>query len=167
MVLDTRQVVESAGLDVNLVSVGGTVGYDVAAVMDGVTEVRAGSYALLDNTYRSHTPQFEPAARVMTTVTSLPEDEIIITDGGGKSIGGEWGNPSVDNVIGAEVHGLSAEHVNLRRPAALGDSLSLGSKVWLTPADGATCANLHDYFFGIRDGCLESVWNISARGQYR
>jgi hypothetical protein len=29
------------------------------------------------------------------------------------------------------------------------------------------CANLHDYVHAIRDGRLEAVWDIAARGAYR
>lgn len=166
-VIETKNIIENDGLFVDKVSVGGTVGFDVVSEIEDVTEVRAGSYALLDGTYSTFEPQFAVAARVMTTVTSLPEAGIIITDGGGKSIGSEWGNPSVDNLTDVAVQGLSAEHVNLRRSLDVVDVPSIGSKVWFTPSDMRTCSNLHDYFFGVRDGILETVWNISARGRYR
>ena len=166
-VIETKNIIENDGLTVDRVSVGGTAEYDVVSGIDEVTEVRAGSYALSDGAHSRLAPQFGVAARVITTVTSLPETEIIITDGGGKSIGAEWGNPSVDNLAEVIVQGLSAEHVNLRRIADSVDAPSIGSKVWFTPADIGTCSNLHDYFFGVRGGVLESVWNISARGRYR
>ena len=166
-VLDTREMIESAGIEVGLVSVGGTYNYEVAAAMTGVTEVPAGSYALLDDTYRPFRTQFEPAARVMTTVSSLPEPGIVITDGGLKSIGSEWGDPSVYNVAGARVRGLSAEHANLQLDGDSDRGPGLDEKVWLTPADIGTCVNLHDYMFGVRGGRLELVWDIPARGRYR
>jgi 3-hydroxy-D-aspartate aldolase len=34
----------------------------------------------------------------------------------------------------------------------------------MVPASGDAAANLHDYFFGIRDGKVETVWPIEARG---
>ena len=47
-VLDTREMVEKAGMDVQVVSVGGTHKYEIVGDIDDVTEVPAGSYALMD-----------------------------------------------------------------------------------------------------------------------
>ena len=166
-VLDSRDAIEAAGIEVNVVSVGGTRSYQVAAATDGVTEISAGSYALMDQKHRAHRPEFQPAAMVMTTVTSAPEDGLVITDGGHKSIGGDFGLPFVENVAGALPRGLSAEHVTLMLGSESADRPGLGDKVWLTPWDIGTCVNLHDYIQGVRDGKLEVVWEMAARGQYR
>ena len=90
-----------------------------------------------------------------------------ITDGGGKSIGSDAGGPSVDNVPGARSLSLSAEHGTLALEPASKAVLELGDKVWYTPWDIGTCVNLHDYMFLARDGRLEAVWAIAARGRYR
>ena len=42
-----------------------------------------------------------------------------------------------------------------------------GDKVWLIPWDIGTCANLYDYAHAARDGRLEVIWDIGARGLYR
>ena len=166
-VLDTRQMVEKAGMEVRVVSVGGTYNYEVAATMDGVTEVPAGSYALMDQRYRPYRPQFEPAARIMGTVTALHDGGVVITDSGRKAIGAENGLPAVDNIPGAQVSGLSAEHGTLVLDASADGRLELGDVLWFTPWDIGTCVNLHDYVHGVRDGVLEVVWEITARGRYR
>src|SRR5919108_326591 len=72
-VLDTRELLERAGLPVRMVSVGNTSNYEIAGDLAGVTEVPAGAYVLLDARYSPHRPQFTPAAHIMTTVTSRPE----------------------------------------------------------------------------------------------
>src|SRR5262249_989710 len=82
--LDTPQRIERTGLTVRVVSAGDTSNYEIAGAMAGVTEVPAGAYALLDARYGPHRPQFTPAARVLTTVTSRPEPDTAITDGGQK-----------------------------------------------------------------------------------
>jgi D-serine deaminase-like pyridoxal phosphate-dependent protein len=166
-VLDTREMLESAGMDVGVVSVGGTFDYEIAGSMDGVTEVPAGSYALMDEKHRSHKVRFKPAARVLATVGSVPEEGVAITDGGAKAIGNDTGLPSVDNVPGATVKGLSAEHGSLALDASADGRLELGDKVWYTPWDIGTCVNLHDYINVVRDGSLVGVWDILARGHYR
>ena len=166
-IVDTREIVEKAGMDVGMVSVGGTDSYAEAGATDGVTEVPAGSYALMDRHHAESTPQFKPAAQVMTAVTSTPEDGVVITDGGVKSIGGDNGDPLVTSVDRATVRGLSAEHVTVDLEGAPDDGLRLGDKVWMVPMDIAECVNLHDYLLGVREGVLEVVWSVATRGQYR
>lgn len=166
-VLDTRHDIENAGIDVRVVGIGGTSNYEIVGAIDGVTEVQAGSYALLDARHAPHRPQFKAAGRVMATVTSRPEPGYMITDGGQKSIGADTGSPSIDNLPNASVKGLSAEHGSIFFDETDGVNPKLGDKIWCTPWDIGTCANLHDYMFAVRDGKLEAVWEVSARGRYR
>ena len=166
-VLDTRQMVERAGMDVRMVSVGGTHNYEIAGVMSGVTEVQAGSYALMDHRYAKHRPQFRSAARVLATVTSRPDSETVITDTGQKAIGADLGLPAPDGVQGLEVVSLSAEHGTLKPLSPAASRLDVGDKLWLVPFDIGTCVNLYDYMHVIRDGKLEAVWDVAARGLYQ
>jgi D-serine deaminase-like pyridoxal phosphate-dependent protein len=165
--LDTREQVERAGIGVDVVSVGGTHNYEIAGEMAGVTEIPAGSYALMDEKYRTHRSQFANAARVMSCVTSTPEAGEIVTDAGRKAVGGDAGNPSVEGLPGAEVRGLSAEHGTVDFDPAVDHRLKLGDRVWFIPRDIAGSVNVHDYIHAIRDGKLEAVWELPARGRYR
>jgi 3-hydroxy-D-aspartate aldolase len=166
-VLDTREDLERAGIKVGTVSVGGTYNYEIAGDMDGVTEVPAGSYALMDEKYRSRRAQFANAARVMGSVTSIPEAGNVITDVGRKAINIDAGNPSLDGLPGARVRGLSAEHGGIDVDPALDHGLELGDRVWFIPWDITGCVNVHDYMHATRDGRLEAVWDLPARGRYR
>jgi D-serine deaminase-like pyridoxal phosphate-dependent protein len=166
-VLDTRALMETAGLAVPMVSVGGTYNYEVAGAMAGVTEVRAGTYVLLDARYVPVRPQFTPAARVLATVTSRPEPGTAIVDTGQKAIGSDTGLPVPEETPGASVVSLSAEHGRLRLTEAADSRVALGEKIWLTPWDIGTCVNLYDYLHAARDGKLEAVWDVAARGRYR
>jgi D-serine deaminase-like pyridoxal phosphate-dependent protein len=153
--LEARRELERNGLKVETVSAASTA-------MDGVTEVRAGSYALSD---LRHLDRFEPAARVLGSVTSLPEPGVIITDTGRKAIGNDTGEPSVDNVPGAKLRSLSAEHglIDVDGPV----ETVLGAPVWYTPWDIGACVNLYDYMYGVRNDRLEAVLEVQARGRYR
>jgi D-serine deaminase-like pyridoxal phosphate-dependent protein len=166
-VLDAREMVEKAGIEIRVVSVGGTHNYEIAASMGGVTEVPAGSYALMDQRYRRYGREFEPAARVLGTVASVPDAGTAVTDAGQKAIGADTGLPVVDDLPGIEVKSLSAEHGSLIVPDSLEGRLGVGDKVWYTPWDIGTCVNLHDYIHAVRDGTLEVVWEVLARGRYR
>jgi 3-hydroxy-D-aspartate aldolase len=166
-VLDTREMVEQAGLAVRMVCAGGTYNYEIAGAMAGVTEVLAGTYALMDQRYAHGRPQFKPAARVMATVTSCPEPGTAIVDAGQKAVGIDTGLPVVQAISGAVVVALSAEHGRLRLQDEVDGKVALGDKVWLTPWDIGTCVNLYDYIHAARDGELEVVWDVAARGRYR
>ena len=166
-VLDTREMIESEGMEVGVVSVGGTHNYDIAGAMPGVTEVPAGAYAIMDLRYGEYRPEFRPAARVMCTVTSHPEPGKAMTDAGEKAVGSNHGPPEVDGVPGARATSLDAEHGRLDLEGQAQVSVDLGDKLWFIPSDAAACFNLHDYVSAVRDGRLEAVWPISARGRYR
>ena len=166
-VLDSREMVERAGMEVAVISVGGTSNYETAASMPGVTEVPAGSYALMDQEYRDYRSQFSPAARILNVVTSTPEPGLVITDAGQKAVGADTGLPAVDDMPGATVRSLSAEHGSVELGASTNGGLKIGDKVWFVPWDIESCVNLHDYMFGARDGRLELVWDIPARGRYQ
>jgi 3-hydroxy-D-aspartate aldolase len=167
VMVDAREAVEAAGLGVDVLSIGGTHNYEIVGAVDGVTEVPAGSYALMDEKYRAHRPKLESAGRVMTCVTSMPEPGNIITDGGRKAIGGDAGNPGVEGVEGAECRGLSAEHGGIQVPEDLDHGLKLGDRIWCVPMDVGGSVNVHDYLFAIRGGALEAIWDLPARGQFR
>jgi D-serine deaminase-like pyridoxal phosphate-dependent protein len=166
-VLDTREMLEKAGLGVRMVSLGGTYNYEIAGTMAGVTEVLADTYALMDARYLQSRPQFKAAASVMATVTSRPEPGTAIVDAGQKAVGTDAGLPLVQGLPGVTATALSAEHGRLRLQDDVESTLKLADKVWLTPWDIGTCANLYDYIHAIRDGHLEVVWDVAARGQYR
>jgi D-serine deaminase-like pyridoxal phosphate-dependent protein len=166
-VLDTREMAEKAGLAVRTVSVGGTYNYEIAGAMAGVTEVLAGIYALLDARYAQACPQFKTAASVMATVTSRPEPGAAVVDAGQKAIGIDTGLPVAQNLPGTTVVALSAEHGRLRLADDADGKVALADKVWLTPWDIGTCVNLYDYIHAVRDGKLEVVWDVAARGRYR
>ena len=166
MILDTREEAEKAGLEIQTVVVGGTHNYDIAAGIDGVTEVPAGTYALLDERYREQRAELQPAASVIATVSSVPESSLAVADAGMKSCGNDTGLPIVENRPDLTVTGLSAEHTSIladktERP------LQLGDKLWLRPWEIAVTCNLYDYMNGVRDGKLEAVFNVAARGRYR
>ena len=167
MVLDTRELIERAGMQVEVVSVGGTYNYEIVGAIAGVTEVPAGSYALLDYRYSRYRTQFKPAAKVISTVTSCPELDIIIIDSGEKTIGADQGLPVVENISEITLTSLSAEHGILKLKKEAQNNLDLGDKVWLIPWDIGSCINLHDYINVVREGKLEAIWEIAARGRYR
>jgi D-serine deaminase-like pyridoxal phosphate-dependent protein len=165
--VDAYDQLTRSGLEVHLVSVGGVPAYESVAAVDGVTEVRLGRYALMDAGHASDEAHLQPAAHVLTTVTSRPEPGTAITDAGQKAVGIDLGLPVVRARPGLAAVGLSAEHCRLDWANDGPAAVDLGDRLWLTPWDMGTCINLYDAVYGARRGRLEVVWPIAARGQYR
>jgi D-serine deaminase-like pyridoxal phosphate-dependent protein len=164
-VLDTREKIEKAGMEVGVVSVGGTHNYEIAGAMSGVTEVPAGSYALMDYRYSQHRPQLRTAAKVAASVISRPEPGLALMDTGQKAMGVDLGFPVAEDLPGTTVPSMSAEHGFLR--GNVDGVVDLGEKVYLTPWEVGTTVNLYDYIHAVENGKLQAVWDVSARGRYR
>lgn len=164
--LDAKDLLESAGLAVPVVSVGGAHCYSAAAALPGITEVRAGRYPLMDVRLKEHLPQLAQAAHVLATVVSHPVDGLAVVDVGHKAIGPDQGPPVLQGPVGAKATRFSAEHgiVELEGDARRG--LNPGEKAWLAPYELATCVNQYDYIRAVQDGKLEGFWPLSARGRF-
>ena len=59
--------------------------------------------------------------------------------------------------------GVSDEHGRLKI-APHAKPLSLGEKLWLIPGHCDPTVNLHDWYVGVRNGRVEALWPINARG---
>jgi D-serine deaminase-like pyridoxal phosphate-dependent protein len=165
--LSTRQHLEQAGLQVPAVSVSDAAPYNVLASMSGLTEIRAGAYALMDASHMQHLSQLHVAAHIVTTVTSRPEPTAVITDSGQKAVGNDRGLPLVKDVAGAEVYGLNAEHGRIRLTANAANSVQVGDRLQLIPQDIGVSCNLYDFMHAVRHDALVAVWPVAARGHYR
>ena len=164
--LEAAENCSASDVHVPSVIAGGSATYDSSAAADGVTDVLAGSYALNDNYLVSRRPELQKASRILATVISSKDDGLVWVDAGQKATSIDTGLPSVDNVEGVVVPRMSAEHGALVNEAGNGWDLDVGSKVWLVPDNIANTANVYDYIHAIRDGRLEAVWEVSARGRY-
>ena len=163
-VLDTKRKIENSGIDVTSLSIGGTRHYKLAAAIDDVTDILAGTYALMSESYRTQCSEFKPAASILSIVVSTPESGVAVIDAGRKAIGSDSGLPVIQNVPGATVKGLSAEHGIIELTNV---NVNIGDKIWVLPWDIVETVNLHDYMQVVRDGNLEAVWDVPARGTYR
>jgi D-serine deaminase-like pyridoxal phosphate-dependent protein len=165
----TRRYLEAAGIAVPIVSAGGTFTYRFAARVDGITEVQAGSYLLMDTGFRDHgVREFEPSLSVLTTVISRPDypgaDGLLVIDTGQKSISVALGNPEVKQPSGLSVRTLSDEHGRLDAATA-GARPPLGSHVELWVRDANGTIKQFDRFYAVRDGVVEDVWMIPLCGR--
>ncbi len=105
------------------------------------------------------------AVTVSARVTSVPENGRAIHDCGQKAVGRDHGDPAILGRDRLKAAGVSAEHGIVLSPADE-PPFAIGDWLQLVPADIATAFALHDFAFGVRNGRLEAVWPISARGAF-
>jgi D-serine deaminase-like pyridoxal phosphate-dependent protein len=164
--LESAAMIRAAGLPCDVVSAGGTGTYDISGRVAGVTEIQAGSYALMDTDYLEVRVGFEQAFWVLGTVVSAPTPDRCVVDAGHKSMTKDHGMPSVADIDGAVVTALNDEHAVIdvsrasRRPR-------IGDRLRLMPSHTDPTINLHDDFYVVDGDRVIDVWPIAARGYRR
>jgi D-serine deaminase-like pyridoxal phosphate-dependent protein len=144
----------------DIVSSGGTGTFDLH---DRVTEVQAGSYALMDTQYATlefddKGQPFTLALSVLGTVISVSPQWAVL-DVGLKALGMDHGNPGVD---GATVWFCSDEHLTYapdgdERPRA-------GDRVRVWPAHIDPTMALHERLHVVEGDEVVDTWPIDLRG---
>ncbi|TMB99628.1 MAG: DSD1 family PLP-dependent enzyme [Chloroflexi bacterium] len=154
--------VSDAGLPCEIVSAGGTGTYDITGRMEGVTEIQAGSYVLMDTEYAKQDLPFAKAFWVLGTVISRPGATTVTADCGHKSCTQDHGMPQVKDLPGATVMFLADEHAMIGVPP--GCSLGPGDRVALWPSHIDPTINLHDMIYVAEGEHVVDVWPVAARG---
>ena len=165
LVATARQCRE-AGLDAEIVSCGGTGTFRITAGLEGVTEIQAGGGIFNDVLYESWGIDHPFALSVMSTVTSRPNPQRIITDAGRKALSTDTATPRPIGLRNVDSVRLSAEHgvVRLTRPDT---SLAVGDKLEWIVGYGDTTVFLHDEMVATRADRVETIWPVRARGKIK
>lgn len=158
----TARILQNAGLPCDTVSAGGTGTYDISGRIDGITEIQAGSYVLMDSDYGRLDVPFEQAFWVLGTVISRPTAARCVADCGHKSTTKDHGHPVVRGIDGAVVTSLNDEHATITVPADC--RLQVGDRVYLRPSHTDPTINLHDVLYAVEGERVVDVWPIAARG---
>ncbi len=162
---DTAGQCRDAGLPVEIVSCGGTGTYWLSAFHPGVTEIQAGGGIFNDLVYSRQLGLDHPfALTVLSTVTSRPTPTRIICDAGKKTMSGDSALPEAVGLPQVVSLGLSAEHGKLEL-AAPSATPRLGDLIEFIPGCVDTTVVLHDELYGIRQGIVETIWPLLARGR--
>jgi D-serine deaminase-like pyridoxal phosphate-dependent protein len=164
LLVETRHNVEASGLPVPIVSASGTFTYRYASQVEGITEIQAGTYLLMDTTFRDKgVTEFELALSVIGTVTSRPSPTLAILDIGRKAMDTGWGMPQVKSHPGATMTSMSQEHGRMD-VSGVENPPHIGDQVELWAADCNCTINLYDRFYAMRGEIVEAVWEIPGRG---
>jgi D-serine deaminase-like pyridoxal phosphate-dependent protein len=163
---ETRDVFHASGLRCDRIS-GGSTPTRFHTHETCVNELRSGTYALLD---RNDGPDERCALWVEVTVVSDAVPGQVVVDAGSKTFtsdphpdgghGSILGRPGVELVRLNEEHGHVDVHA-LDEPPAVGDHLQI------VPNHACGCMNLHDGVLAVRDGVVDHVIGVAARGLVR
>lgn len=155
--LTARDQLVASGIDIAVVSCGGTGSYRQSAAIAGVTEIQAGGGCFSDRFYTEAcaVDWLEPALTVHATVMSRPAPDRAIVDAGMKSMSISDGAP-LATIEGATVTTLYAEHgqLEVRGPAR---SLSVGDRLSFIPGYSDSTTMLHGGFVGVRNGVVDAI----------
>jgi len=142
----------------DVVSAGGTGTYDLHD-RTGITELQAGSYALMDTHYGRLGLPFGQALSIVGTVIAV-KPGYAVADVGLKALGMDHGNPAIDD---ATVWFCSDEHITFA-PAGDGTNGRVGDRVRVIPAHVDPTMALHEAAWLVRGEEVVERWPIDLRG---
>ena len=172
IMVDLADELRASGIPIRAVSVGGTPTSRAAAQVPGVTEVRPGTYVFSDwmMTSGGHVSEDEVALSILCTVVSRPDADKATVDGGSKTFSGDsipakYNLPGYAHAVGmdAYVESMSEEHGVVR--LGPGVAPQIGDQIAFHPLHVCPTVNLSDELIGVRNGHVEQVWPILARGK--
>ena len=168
-VRETVAELEKQGLSCETISGAGTGTFQMEAASGLFTELQAGTYCFMDASYMTledadgkPAVPFKNALFVLTTVISAARHGVVVCDAGHKSSAIDSGMPKVHGVDGVIYTGCNDEHGMILDPNGI---LDLKDRLRLIPGHCDPTCNLHDYLVGIRNGLVETVWPVTARGK--
>lgn len=171
MVKDAVEGLKAEGIECELVSGGGTGSYYFESNSGVYNELQCGSYAFMDADYgrildedgnRIDQGEWENAFFILTQVMSHAKADKAICDAGLKAQSVDSGLPVVFGRDDVKYIKCSDEHGVIEDPNGV---LNVGEKLRLVPGHCDPTANVHDWYVGVRNGKVEVVWPVSARGK--
>lgn len=168
---ETVDIIEDRGVAVDEVKVGCSATAKFSGTHPVVTEINPGTYPFNDVAeleWRGYEiGKADCATTVLTTVVSKPSPDRVIVDAGSKTFSIHDGilpipkdRDDIDYYDASEEHGW----VDISNAA---DEVEVGDRLAFIPPRSSPTMNLHDFVVGTRDGLIEEVWDIQARGKVR
>jgi len=163
LLIEARNAIEASGVEVGIVSCGGSGSYRISSAIPGVTEVQAGGGCLMDEFYRhSCHVDLGQALFVVGSVGSVPAPDRAIVDVGWKAMPNRTATPICRDRNDVVVAQMYAEHLRLESTGAIG--LEIGDRVVFVPGYSDETTVLHDEFMGVRNGVVVETIPLLARG---
>ena len=158
----------AAGIACERITGAGTGTYPFEMASGVWNEIQVGSYAFMDVDYGRNkwgsAVRFRNSLFVLATVMSVAGGRLVL-DAGLKAYSVDSGLPQVPDAPGWQFARATDEH-GVLTPASSAPPLpvGIGTKLKLIPGHCDPTVNLHDWYVAVRNGIVESVWPITARG---
>lgn len=170
-VRQTLDLLKAEGIDSDIVGGGGTGSYYFESASGVFNELQCGSYAFMDADYgrildkdgnRIDRGEWENALFILTSVMSHVKTDKAIVDAGLKVQSVDSGLPTIFGRTDVQYVKCSDEHGVVADPDGV---LKVGDKLYLVPGHCDPTCNVHDWYVGVRNGKVETLWPVSARGK--
>jgi 3-hydroxy-D-aspartate aldolase len=169
MVRRSIDMLRAERLECDIVGGGGTGSYYFEGNSGVYNELQCGSYAFMDADYgRIHDEagqpisEFKNALFILTSVMSHAKADKAVCDAGLKAQSVDSGLPFVFGRSDVEYIKCSDEHGVIADPDGV---LAINEKLKLVPGHCDPTCNVHDWYVGVRNGKVEALWPVSARGK--
>lgn len=163
VLVDTAEALRGEGHRVEVVTTGGTGTAEFCVKVPGVTEVQPGSFLFMDTDYRNAVgTKYANSLTVLATVISKQGPKQITIDAGLKSLTTDSGLAEC-KTLGYTYGVLGDEHGSLAWTD--GADLNIGDRVEMIPSHIDPTINLHDFYYAHRNGFVEEIWPVDARGK--
>ena len=166
----TVEQLRQQGLDCPIVGGAGTGSFQLEAGSGVYTEMQCGSYVFMDADYARNLDEsgnpvstFRHALFVLATVMSAPHPGLAVLDAGHKAVSIDsgmptvWGKPDIAFVSASDEHGKLIVGSETTMP-------KLGEKLRLVPGHCDPTVDRYDWYVGVRNGRVECLWPVAARG---
>jgi D-serine deaminase-like pyridoxal phosphate-dependent protein len=160
----TSKMLRTIGVEIPIVSCGGSGSYTITSKVPGVTEIQAGGAVFGDVTYVKWGAGIQCSLFIRATVISRPSLSRAMIDAGFKTMNGEESMPEVVDLPGVTLSGLDAEHGYLEIENEK-VQLKRNDLVDFIVGYGDSTVFLHDFLIGVRKGKVEAIWEIQGRGK--
>ena len=170
-VKDAVDTLKADGIECDIVGGGGTGSYYFEGTSGVFNELQCGSYAFMDADYgrildekgnRIDQGEWQNALFILTSVMSHAKADKAIVDAGLKAQSVDSGLPTIFGRTDVAYVKCSDEHGVVADPDGV---LKVNDKLKLVPGHCDPTCNVHDWYVGVRNGKVETLWPVSARGK--
>ena len=166
----TVEQLRQQGLACPIVGGAGTGTFEIESASGIYNEIQAGSYVFMDADYARNLDEagapvgtFRHSLFVLATVMSAPRKGIAVVDAGHKAVAVDsgmptlWQRPDIRYVSASDEHGKLEVGSETAMP-------KLGEKLRLVPGHCDPTVDKFDWYVGVRNGRVECLWPVAARG---
>lgn len=166
----TVEQLRQQGLDCPIVGGAGTGTFQFEMASGVYNEIQAGSYVFMDADYARNLDEagapvgtFRHSLFVLATVMSASRPGVAVLDAGHKAVAVDSGMPTVWQRPELLYTSASDEHGKLEAASETA-APKLGEKLRLVPGHCDPTVDRYDWYVGVRQGRVECLWPVAARG---